>query len=101
MWRNKSCGETVKTFIDKLVLWQLDGYMTGQVWEKLGRIVDPAVLPLETQIPTETKRWEDEADNVRPVPQAPRGFEEDCKFLYHCFRKFGLIPIFRKFQQNI
>ena len=89
IWRNKSRGETVKTFIDKLVLWQLAGYMTGQVWDKIRTTVDSSVLPPETQIPNVTKRWDDEVDNVGAVPQvAPRGFEEDCKFLY-CFRKFG------------
>ena len=68
MWRNKSHGETVKTFIDKLVLWQLAGYMTGQVWDKIGTIVDSSALPSQTEIPSVTKRWGDEADNVHVAP---------------------------------
>ena len=72
MWRNKSYGETVKTFVDKLVLWQLSGYVAGQVWENIGTIVEPSILPAKLPSPTATKRWDDNyGDSVPIIPFAP------------------------------
>ena len=65
MWRNRSCDETVKTFVDKLVLWQRTGYVTGQVWEQMGTIINPSLLPAE--ISTATKRWDDNYDDSVPI----------------------------------
>ena len=80
MWRNKSYDETVQSFIEKLVLWQLAGYMTGQVWNEITQIVDSSVLPPETQIPTVSKRWENDDNTVPAVARvAPCTFEEECK----------------------
>ena len=107
MWRNRSYDETVKTFVDKLVLWQLAGYVAGQVWEQIRTIVDPSLLPAETQLqramkrwddnygdsvpiipfaapsilsPTVTKKWDDKDDNVPAIPRAaPCVLEEECK----------------------
>ena len=71
MWRNKSYSETVKTFVDKLVLWQLSGYVAGQVWENIGRIVEPSILPAELPLPTATKRWDGNyGDSVPIIPFA-------------------------------
>ena len=107
MWRNRSYGETVKTFVDKLVLWQLAGYVTGQVWEQVGTILDPSLLPAELPLPTATKRWDDNyGDSVPIIPfaapsipsqtaikrlddddapaahrVAPCVLEEDCKYI--------------------
>ena len=88
MWRNRSYGETVKTFIDKLVLWQLAGYVNGQVWEQMGTIVDPSLLPTNLPLPIATKRWDDDYGNSVPIipcagpavsGPAPCVFEEECK----------------------
>ena len=71
MWRNRSYGETVKTFLDKLVLWQRTGYVAGQVWENIGTIVEPSLLPAELPSPTATKRWDDNyGDSVPIIPFA-------------------------------
>ena len=67
MWRNRSYGETVKTFIDKLVLWQQTGYVAGQVWEKIRTIVEPSILPAKLPSPTATKRWDDNYDDSVPI----------------------------------
>ena len=70
MWRNRSYGETVKTFVDKLVLWQRTGYVAGQVWEQIGTILEPSLLPGE--ISTATKRWDDNYGHSVPIiPFAP------------------------------
>ena len=89
MWRNRSYGETVKTFIDKLVLWQLAGYVTGQVWEQMRTILDPSLLPVQLPIlQTATKRWDDDYGNSVPIipcaapavsGPAPCVLEEECK----------------------
>ena len=80
MWRNRSYGETVKTFIDKLVLWQRTGYVAGQVWEKIRTIVEPSLLPVELPLPTAMKRWDD--DNTPAKHRvALCVLEEDCKYI--------------------
>ena len=106
MWRNRSYGETVKTFVDKLVLWQLAGYVAGQVWQKIRTIVEPSILPAELPLPTATKIWDDNyVDSVPIIPftapsipsstatkrwdddapathqVAPCVLEEDCKYI--------------------
>ena len=107
MWRNKSYGETVKTFVDKLVLWQLAGYVARQVWENIRTIVEPSILPAELPSPTAAKRWDnDYGDSVPIIPfaapsnpsstatkiwndddapaahrVAPCVLEEDCKYI--------------------
>ena len=112
MWRNRSYGETVITFIDKLLLWQLAGYVAGQVWEEIGTIVDYSLLPAETQrqratkawkdddivpiipfaapslpSPTATKRWDDD-DTPAVHRVAPCVLEEDCKYGILCCDRF-------------
>ena len=67
MWRNRSYGETVKTFVDKLVLWQRTGYVAGQVWETIKTIVEPSLLPAELPSPTATNRWDDNYGNSVPI----------------------------------
>ena len=105
MWRNRSYGETVKTFVDKLLLWQLGGYVAGQVWEQIRTIVEPSLLPAELPLPTATKRWDDSyGDSIPIIPftapsipsptarwddddtpaahrVAPCVLEEDCKYI--------------------
>ena len=46
-WRNRSGGVRVKAFIERLVSWQQSGYVSPDVWENLGDIVDPRLLPAE------------------------------------------------------
>ena len=71
MWRNRSYDETVKTFLDKLVLWQLAGFVTGHVWNDIGTIKHPSLLPAELPLPTATNRWDDNyVDSVPIIPFA-------------------------------
>ena len=79
MWRNKSYDETVKTFINKLLLWQLAGYVAGRVWEQIRTIVEPSLLPAELPSPTATKKWDDDyGDSVPIIPfAAPRWDDKD------------------------
>ena len=71
MWRNRSYDETVKTFVDKLVLWQRTGYVASQVWEEIGTIIDASLLPVKLPSQTAMKRWDDNyGDSVPIIPFA-------------------------------
>ena len=114
MWRNKSYDETVKTFLDKLVLGQLAGFVTGHVWNDIGTIVHPSLLPTELPLPTAAKRRDaNYGDSVPIIPfaapnnksstatnswdddyspaahrAAPCVLEEDCKYGILCCDRF-------------
>ena len=102
MWRNKSYGVTVQQFINLLVTWQTEGYISAAVWRDVEKYACADLLPVTITTATATSSVED-VEKTQAPPTGKVILSQKCKEIFWMFHicRFHSCPSCLKVVHNV